>query len=196
LQLPAGGEKMPEEKIAYQPTPGKHLWWDIFLTFFKIGAFTIGGGYVMVPLIEKEIVEKKKWMESEDFLDMLAIAQSAPGVLSINVAVSSCYQIAGIPGAVFGSLGAALPSFMIIIFIAIFLLNFNDNPYVAGFFYGAAPAVTMLLVLAAMKMVKGAVREKAGIFVLIFGLLGLIGFGLHPILAILGAGVFGAVFYK
>ncbi|MEN3005675.1 chromate transporter [Dehalobacterium formicoaceticum] len=187
---------MQEEKINERPTPGKRLWWDIFLTFFKIGAFTIGGGYVMVPFIEKEIVEKKKWMKSEEFLDMLAIAQSAPGVLATNIAVSSCYQIAGIPGAVFGALGAALPSFMIIIIIAMFLLNFQDNRYVAGFFYGAAPAVTMLLFLAAINMVKGVVKERAGMFVLVLGLLGLIGFGVHPILAILIAAVFGAFFYK
>lgn len=187
---------MSQEQILNKPTQGKNLWWDLFLTFFKIGAFTIGGGYVMVPLIQKAIVGQKKWMDEEQFLDMLAIAQSAPGVLAVNTAVSVGYQIAGVPGAVIATIGAALPSFIIIIFVAIFLLSFQDNRYIAGFFKGVAPAVTMLLFIAAFDIGKKAVKDKAGIILLLIGLIGIIVLGVHPILAILAAGIFGAIYYR
>lgn len=150
----------------------------------------------MVPLIEKAIVDKKKWMESEQFLDMLAIAQTAPGVLAINTAVSVGYQIAGVRGALVATFGAALPSFMIIIVIAILLLSFQGNRYIEGFFRGVAPAVTMLLFIAAFSIGKKAVKDRAGMILLGVGLLGIIWFGVHPILAIMAAGVFGAFYYQ
>ena len=135
-------------------------------------------------------------MEAEQFLDMIAIAQTAPGALAINAAVSVGYQIAGIPGAIVATLGAALPSFIIIIFVAIFLLSFQQNPYIEGFFRGVAPAVTMLLFLAAFGMAKKVAQDRAGVFLVLAGLLCVIWLGVHPILAILGAGVFGALYYQ
>ncbi|MEL7568338.1 MAG: chromate transporter [Dehalobacterium sp.] len=187
---------MIQEKILEKPTRAMNLWWDLFLTFFKIGAATIGGGYAMVPFIEKAIVDKKKWIEAEQFLDMLAIAQSAPGALAVNTAVSVGYQIAGTPGALFATFGATLPSFIIIIVIAIFLLSFQGNRYVEGFFLGAAPAVTMLLFIAAFSIGKKAIKDRAGIFLLVVGLIAVIWLGIHPILAILAAGIFGAFYYR
>jgi len=179
-----------------QPTREENLWWALFLTFFKIGAFTIGGGYAMLPLIEEAIVRKKRWMESDQFLDMIAISQSAPGVIAINSAVSVGYRIAGFPGALVATFGAALPSFLIIILIAVFFSNFRENPYIEAFFRGVGPAVTVLLVLAAVNMGKKAVFDRAGILMIGVGLAAIIGFGVHPIWAILAAGVFGAVYYR
>lgn len=177
-------------------TSAKKIWWDIFWTFFKIGAFTIGGGYVMLPLIEQAIVNKKKWIKSEQFLDLIAIAQSAPGVMAINSAVAVGYQIAGLSGAVVASLGAALPSFFIIIIVATFFLNFQSNPYVAAFFQGARPAVVILMALAAYDMGKKVVKDKTGLAIIGVGLVSIILLHIHPVIAIISAGVFGAVYYK
>jgi len=187
---------MIQEKILEKPTRAANLWWDLFLTFFKIGAITIGGGYVIVPLIEKAVVEKKKWMEPERFLDMLAIAQTAPGVLTVNTAVSVGYHIAGVPGAIIATTGACLPSFLMIIAVAVFLSSFHDNRYVIGFFKGVAPAVTMLLFIAAFSIGKKAIKDRAGMILLGAGLIGIIWLGVHPIWAIMAAGVFGAFYYN
>lgn len=179
-----------------EPTSAKALWWDLFWTFFKIGAFTIGGGYVMLPLIEQAIVKRKKWIKSEQFLDMIAIAQSAPGVIAINSAVTVGYQIAGVPGAVVATLGSALPSFIIIMIIATFFLSFQSNPYVAAFFQGARPAVVILMALAAYDMGKKAVKDKTGLVIIGTGLVAIIFMHIHPVIVIISAGVFGAVYYK
>ncbi|MDD2499048.1 MAG: chromate transporter [Desulfitobacteriaceae bacterium] len=174
----------------------KNLIWNLFWTFCKIGAFTIGGGYVMLPLIENAIVREKKWLESEDYLDMIAVSQAAPGVIAVNAAVSVGYRIAGLSGAVAATIGAALPSFLIILVVARFFLLFQGNRYVEAFFLGARPAVVVLLIFAAYNMGKKAVRDKAGLVVLLLGLLGLLFLELHPIIAIIGAGLFGALYYR
>lgn len=191
-----GVNKMQQEKIVEKPTQAKILWWDLFLTFFKIGAVTIGGGYAMIPFIERAIVNEKKWVEPEQFMDMLAIAQTAPGVMAVNTAVSVGYRIAGIPGATIATFGAALPSFMFIMMIAVFLSSFRENPYIEGFFRGVGPAVTMLLLIATYDMGKKAVKDRAGIVLIGLGVLGIIWLGVHPILAILAAGIFGALYYQ
>ena len=93
---------------------------DSFKTFFKIGLFTFGGGYAMIPMIESEVVDKKKWVEKEEFLDMIAIAQSCPGVFAINASIFIGYKLRKTRGAICTSLGTALPSFLIILLIAMF----------------------------------------------------------------------------
>ncbi|MCD8293403.1 MAG: chromate transporter, partial [Prevotellaceae bacterium] len=103
---------------------------EAFLIFFKIGAFTIGGGYAMVPLIENEIVTKRRWLAPEDFIDLLAISQSAPGILAVNISIFVGYRLHGIKGSIVTALGTVLPSFLIILAIAIFFNNFKDNTVV------------------------------------------------------------------
>ena len=95
------------------------FYFEAFKIFFKIGAFTIGGGYAMVPLIEDEIVTKRKWIEQDDFLDLLAIAQSAPGILAVNIAIFVGYRLRGVKGSLVTSLGSILPSFLMILAIAL-----------------------------------------------------------------------------
>jgi len=187
---------MSEKKILERPTRSRRLWWELFLSFFKIGGFTIGGGWAMLPLIEREVVDRKKWMDGEEFVDLIAIAQSAPGVLAVNAAVSVGYRLAGFPGAVVATIGAVFFSFFIIILIAAFLVNFQDNPYIHNFFTGVAPAVTMLLLAAAINIGKKAVKDKAGPVLIVLGLAGILWLGIHPIWAILAAGIFGAFYYK
>ena len=104
-----------------------NIYLESFGIFFKIGAFTIGGGYAMVPLIENEIVTKRKWIAQEDFIDLLAISQSAPGILAVNISIFIGYKLRGIRGSIITALGTILPSFIIILAIALFFHSFKDN---------------------------------------------------------------------
>ena len=118
-----------------------NIYIEAFSIFFKIGAFTIGGGYAMVPLIEDEIVTKRQWIAKEDFIDLLAISQSAPGILAVNISIFIGYRLRGIRGSIITALGTILPSFLIILAIALFFHNFKDNVYVERIFKGIRPAV-------------------------------------------------------
>ena len=117
---------------------------EAFSIFFKIGLFTIGGGYAMVPLIQNEVVDRKKWISKEDFIDLLAIAQSAPGVFAVNIAIFIGYKLRKKKGAVVMTLGTVLPSFLIILAIAIFFQQFKEFEIVEKIFKGIRPAVVAL----------------------------------------------------
>ena len=127
-----------------------------FKTFFKIGVFTLGGGYAMIPIIESEVVERKKWLTKEDFVDTVAIAQTCPGVFAINLSVFIGYKMRRLRGAIFTALGTALPSFLIILIIAMFFHQFEDNKVVAAIFRGIRPAVVALIAVPTFKMAKTA----------------------------------------
>lgn len=149
-------------------------YWQLFWTFFRIGSFTIGGGYAMIPLIEKEVVDKQKWIGSRDFLDMLAMAQSAPGVIAINTAIFVGYKLKKFPGSVAAVIGCALPSFVIILLIATFFVEIRSNPIVEKIFKGIRPAVVALIAAPLWRMAKSArITWKTafipiGVIVLIF----------------------------
>ncbi|MHB9056035.1 MAG: chromate transporter [Paludibacteraceae bacterium] len=137
------------------PKPG-NIYWQMFTTFVRIGTFTIGGGYAMIPLIQKEVVERKKWMDAREFIDMLAMAQSAPGVIAINTAIFIGYKIKGFKGSLVTTLGSALPSFIIILLIAMTFTNFKDNIVVEKIFKGIRPAVVALIAAPLYNMSKSA----------------------------------------
>lgn len=118
---------------------------DLFLTFFKIGAFTIGGGYAMLPLIQREILEEHQWLDTEEFTTILAIAEMTPGPVAINTATFVGYRTVGVFGAVAATLGVVLPSFLIILTIAVYLPRFVGHPVVERVFYGIRPAVVALI---------------------------------------------------
>lgn len=126
--------------------------WELFWTFFKIGAFTFGSGYAMIPMIEKEVVDKKKWFEKDDFYDRFTLAQSSPGPFSLNTAVFVGYKMKGWWGAFVSVLGSVLPSFVIILLIAIYLTDFKDNPRVEAAFKGIRPAVMALIAVPFIRM--------------------------------------------
>ena len=109
---------------------------DLFSTFFKIGAFTFGGGYAMIPLIQSDVVEKKGWINEEEMLDMIAIAESTPGVMAVNSATFVGYRIGGFWGSVCATIGVVIPSFFIILLITLFLDKFRSNPWVDAAFKG------------------------------------------------------------
>ncbi|MDR0370436.1 MAG: chromate transporter [Prevotellaceae bacterium] len=129
---------------------------DLFTSFFRIGLFTFGGGYAMIPLIEAEVVDKKNWIKKPEFIDMLALAQSAPGVMAINTSIFVGHRLRGLKGAIVASLGSALPSFVIILLIAMFFINFKDNPAVERIFKGIRPAVVALIAAPLWRMGKSA----------------------------------------
>lgn len=127
---------------------------DLFLTFFKIGAFTFGGGYAMIPLIQSDVVEKKRWINEEEMLDMIAIAESTPGVMAVNSATFVGYRIGGFWGSVCATIGVVIPSFFIILIITLFLDKFRSNPWVDAAFKGIRAGVVVLIVSAVVKLFK------------------------------------------
>lgn len=129
---------------------------EMFISFFKIGAFTIGGGYAMLPLIQREVVKNKKWIKEEDFLDMVVVSQSAPGPLAVNISVFTGYKVKGIPGIISTVLGATLPSFLIIILVASIFIGIESNPIVESIFKGIRPAVVALIAVPVIKLGKSA----------------------------------------
>ena len=127
---------------------------QLFWAFFKIGAFTFGSGYAMIPMIEKEVVDRRKWFERDDFYDQFALASAAPGPFSLNTAVFVGYKLKGWWGALAAVLGAVIPSFVIILIIAIYLTEFSDNRYVVAAFKGIRPAVIALIAVPFINMLK------------------------------------------
>lgn len=167
-----------------------------FLTFFKIGLFTIGGGYAMIPMIEEEVVNKHHWIEKEEFLDLMAVAQSCPGAFAINISVLIGYKIKRTPCALLASLGTALPSFIIILLIAMFFHRFQDNHIVNAIFQGLRPAVVALVAIPIFSLAQHAKINLANCWIpLLTGVL--IAFlGISPILIIILAGVAGYIYGK
>ncbi len=135
---------------------GIRLYGEMFWTFLKIGAFTLGGGYAMIPLIQGEVVDKKHWIDEEEFLNMLALAQSAPGVMAANSAIFIGYKMRGWKGVVATLLGSILPSFVIILLIATVFTRYRDLPAVEAIFKGIRPAVVALIAAPLWKMAKKA----------------------------------------
>ena len=127
----------------------------LFTTFFKIGLFTFGGGFAMVPLIQREVIEKHKWIDEKDFLDMLVLAQSTPGPIAVNTSVFVGYKLAGVAGAVMATLGTVLPSFIVILLLALFFAEVRENRYVDAAFRAMRPAVVALIVAPLIGLVKG-----------------------------------------
>lgn len=126
----------------------------MFLIFFKIGAFTIGGGYAMIPIIQKEIVDKRKWMDEEKFIDALAVTQASPGPIAVNTSIYVGYELKGIAGAIVATIGTVLPSFLIILLVSYFFEMIRDNMIVAKMFKGIAPVIVALISSAVYKMLK------------------------------------------
>jgi chromate transporter len=141
--------------------------WQLFSTFFKIGAFTFGGGWAMISIIEREIVDRHHWIDREDFLDLLAIAQSLPGILAVNIAVAVGDKVRARRGSVMAAAGTIMPSFLIILLIAIFLTPelINSNPILIKVFKGIRPAVVALIVAPVISSAKAAKLNSKTIFI-------------------------------
>ncbi|MDD5039201.1 MAG: chromate transporter, partial [Dehalococcoidales bacterium] len=154
-------------------------------------AFTWGGGYVMLPLIRNEVVEKKKWISSEDFINGIAVAQSVPGAIAINIANFTGNKVCGDLGSIVAVLGAMLPSLITIIVVAAFFSQFRELTVVQNFFKGASPAIVALMVSAVISLGKYALKKWSDVFITLGLLFLLLYFEMHPIIAIIIAAVSG-----
>lgn len=171
---------------------------QVFFTFFRIGAFTFGGGYAMIPLIQNEAVEKHHWVTDDDILEIIAIAESTPGPIAINSATFVGYRAAGVLGSVFATLGVVLPSFVIILILSFVLQAFQELPAVQYAFFGIRAGVLALLVKALWTMYKKSPKGWAGYLVMgaAFVLTAVNKFGIfkiNMIFVIIGCAVFGLV---
>lgn len=136
------------------------MFWQLFYTYLKIGTFTIGGGYAMLPLIQREVVDRRGWIDEEEFLNMIALAQAAPGLIAVNSAIFIGWRIGGWRGVCGAVLGAVLPSFVIILAIAMIFSEWKELPAVEAVFKGVRPAVVALIAAPLFKMAKTAVGKN------------------------------------
>lgn len=166
----------------------------LFITFFKIGLFTLGGGYAMIPLIEREVVEKNGWISREDFLDLLSIAQSAPGVFAVNISIFIGYRMHKSVGSIVCAIGTVLPSVIIILLIALFFGQFRENPIVNNVFKGIRPAVIALILTPTIKLARAAALNRYTVWVPIATALIIWGLGVSPVWVIF-ATIMGAILY-
>lgn len=165
---------------------------ELFFTFLKIGAFTFGSGYAMIPLIEREVIDKKKWFDREDFKNQFTLAQSAPGPFSLNTAVFVGYKMKGWIGAVVSVIALVIPSFVILLLIAVYLTGFRENAYVAAAFKGMRPAVIALI---AVPFVKYLLDLKSWwrILLAIAAALVIWYFDISPVYFIMGGAIVGII---
>ena len=165
----------------------------LFTTFFKIGLFTFGGGYAMIPLIEREVVQRYRWLEGTEFVDLLAIAQSAPGVFAVNMSVFIGNKLRGTRGALAAALGCVLPSVVIILTIALFFSRFRHVEVVNNVFMGIRPVVVALIAVPVFNVAKSARIGWATAWIPVLSALLIVALGVSPIYIIIVAGIAGFV---
>ena len=164
---------------------------ELFKAFFQIGLFTFGGGYAMIPLIEQKVVDEKHWVGHEELVDLIAVAQSCPGVFAVNISIFIGYKQKGVWGAFLSTLGACLPSFIIILLIAFAFMQFRDNPWVEKFFKGLRPAVVALIAAPVFRMAKSSHINRYNVWIPVMAALAIWLMGVSPIYIILIAGLGG-----
>lgn len=173
----------------------ENIIWKIFFTFLKIGAFTIGGGYAMLSIIEDEIVNKKSWLSQEEFLDGMIVAQSVPGVLAVNISIVTGYKIAGIYGMLAGVAGSILPSFLIVLFLSKFILIYRHSEIFVAFFNGLKPAVVALILISVIRISKSS-KVNIKNFIIPLGVALLIKYTkISPVYIIVFSIIFGNIYY-
>jgi len=169
---------------------------QLFWEFFKIGLFTFGGGYAMIPLIEREIVNKCHWLTMEQFTDLIAIAEMTPGPIAVNSATFVGYKIARLWGAVAGTLGVVLPSFLIIWAVASVFFSIQDNQIVQAAFRGLRPAILGMIIVAALSIGRVSISDYRSVLILAFVVAGIWILKIHPILALVASALIGIIFFR
>ncbi|SCJ75555.1 chromate transporter [Neobittarella massiliensis] len=186
--------KKPPAKPAQPAQRAPGILWTLFSTFFRIGLFTFGGGYAMIPLIQRDVVENHQWINDDEMLDMIAIAESTPGVLAVNSATFVGYKVGGFLGAALATIGVALPSFFIISLIAVFYAQFRALTWVQYAFMGIRAGVVLLILNAVVKLSKN-LKKNAFNIILILAAFALAAFTeISTILILIGAAICGLVF--
>ncbi len=167
--------------------------WQIFLTFLKIGAFTFGGGYAMIPLIQKEVAEKKEWISNDDILEIIAIAESTPGPIAINAATFVGFRVCGFWGALVATLGVVIPSFVIILGISLVLKEFQSVKAVQYAFNGIRLGVLALILKALWSMFRQCPKNAASYIVMIAAFIATAFLDVKVLFVIAGCAAFGFV---
>lgn len=168
---------------------------EMFFTFFKIGAFTFGGGFAMIPIIQEEVVNKKQWIREEEFMDTISVAQSSPGPIAVNASIFVGYRIKGFIGALVSTIGTVLPSFITILIIARFFSYFKDNTIFERIFMGIRPAVVALIFSALYRLVYKSYLGYTALGLALLALLILVFLKISPIYMVL-AGIIISIIYN
>lgn len=172
----------------------RNSWWELFATFFRIGLFTFGGGFAMLPLIEKEVVDTHGWAKREEILDIFALAQSVPGAIGVNTAVFIGLRLHGIAGAIVALLGVVTPSVLIILIIAHFFSQFQLSLFVTRAFGGVKAAVVGLIAAATLRVGKSSIIDRFGLLTAMVAL-ALSVSGIIPVIWVMVLGGLGGVLY-
>ena len=169
---------------------------DLFFVFCKIGALTFGGGYAMLPIIQREVVEGKNWATEEEILDYYAVGQCTPGVIAVNTATFIGYKIHGIIGGIVATIGVVFPSLIIIMIIASFLQSFSSLAIVQSAFAGIRIAVVALIIDTVVKLCKSSIKDWFGIIVCILTFILSAFFKISPIYVVIATGILGLIFNR
>lgn len=167
--------------------------WDLYFTFFKIGGLTFGGGYAMLPLLQEEVVNKRRWASEEELLDMYAIGQVTPGIIAVNTATMVGYRKRGILGGVIATLGEISPSIIIITTLATILLRYKDAPYLQQAFSGIRIAVCATVTMSIIRLMKKSLVDLPTILLYLLVVASTVLFSLSPVIVVLVAILFGIV---
>lgn len=184
------------DSTSQPPARGLAMWIDLFWVFFKIGPATFGGGYAMIPMIEREVVERRGWIEQDEMNDLLSVAGSAPGGVGVNASAFVGYRMAGVTGAIAATLGITLPTFLIVFVLSLFYSLFHDQPKVQAAFQGIKGAVIGLIAVAAYRMGKSSLFDRTTMIVAAVALMILLLTGLNPIFLILSGLVIGLLIIR
>lgn len=168
----------------------------LFTIFFRVGAFTFGGGYAMIPIIQKEIVEKEKMIDESNFIDIIAVAQSLPGPIAVNAAIFIGFKLTGITGAIFALLGTVLPPFTVIIIISYFYNKVKDLHAIQMFFKGVRPAIVALVFISAVQLAKSIEKKYFNYVIMVFTFIGIVFLDIHPIFVIIACAILGLLYRR
>lgn len=159
-----------------------NIYAEMFFSFAKIGAFTLGGGYAMLPMIQAEVVDRKHWIDKDDFMEYMAISQSAPGILAVNISIFIGYKLRGIKGSLAATAGSILPSFLTILAIAALFQDYSSNEIASAVFKGIRPAVVALIAVPAVNMVRTYRLDAGGVILAVVAMILIAVGGISPIL--------------
>jgi chromate transporter len=169
---------------------------ELFCVFLRISFITIGGGYVMFPLMKSEVVDSKGWITDEEMVDYYALGQSIPGIIAMNTTTLIGYRKRGVLGALVAALGMATPSVVVILLVSAFLTPYFEHPWVQKAFAGIRSAVVAMILMAVWQVGKKAVNSLSKAVISVGAFMAIVGLGVHPVLMILIAGLFGAILFR
>lgn len=172
------------------------IYFKLFYTFFKIGLFSFGGGYAMLPLIQQEVTLSNKWITVKEFVDIVAISQITPGPIAINSATYIGYKIAGILGSTFATIGVVMPSIIIMIIICKFFFKFKNNKYVENAFLGLRPATVGLVATAAILVSNSSFIDYKSVIIFLVAFMASYKYKANPILLTIISAIIGLILYK